>query len=222
MIFVVANQKGGSGKTTVAVHLACHLADSGRKVAFIDADPQRSGLTWIEQAIPDAPVKTPMTAQDMADEIYSLDQAGYDVVCDGPPRVDKITQVMLYHADKALLPVCPSALDLQATLAARDQLGEVDRARTADKLFKCQSWLVMNRVRPQGELSRTVLTVARGLNIPIARTSLGLRDAYAKAAAMGTSVLRMKEKSAAAAAEEIKKLFEEICNEQRHPESEAA
>lgn len=214
MIFAIANQKGGSGKTTIAVHLACHLVDSGRKVAFIDADPQRSGSIWIQHANPEVPVRSPMDPQKMADEIAQLDQSGYDIVCDGPPRVDKITQVILYHADKALIPVCPSSLDLQATLAARDQLIEVDRARADDNLTRCQTWLVMNRVRAQGELSRTVISVARGLNIPLARTSLGLRDAYAKAAALGTSVCRSKDKSFVVAAEEIKKLFEEIVHEQ--------
>ena len=55
MIIVIANTKGGVGKTTVAVHLAAWLYEQGHRVILADCDTQRSSSEWIRQAMPEIP-----------------------------------------------------------------------------------------------------------------------------------------------------------------------
>jgi chromosome partitioning protein len=56
MIIALVNEKGGCGKTTLAVHIACWLADQGNDVAFVDADRQQSARRWISKAAPAMPL----------------------------------------------------------------------------------------------------------------------------------------------------------------------
>lgn len=222
MIYAALNQKGGAGKTTLAVHLACWLVDHGRRVAFLDTDPQQSGAPWFRAAQPDAPCESPTAATPVLDALQRLAGKGYDVVCDGPPRMNDVTNTIMYYADRLLIPVGPSTVDLRATLACKAQLDRVLQAQFTDGVTPGRAFLVVNRVRAATELSRTVVSVARGLGIDMASQTIGLRDAYAKACTIDTVVTRMKkDKSAAQAAQEINSLFKEISHVE-HPAAHAA
>jgi len=214
MIFAVINQKGGAGKTTLAVHLACHLADSGARVAFVDGDPQQSGRAWMNGAAPDVTVLSPADGGEAHRQIAALDGQIDAIVCDGPPRLNDTTRVLMYMADRILIPVCPSTVDLRATLQAKQQLDLVQQARAADGVRPAWVRLVINRVRAQTELSRAVIAVMKGLDIPVARQTLGLRDAFARACTDDTVVTRMRKlKTAQQAADEIDALFTEVLSD---------
>ena len=197
MIYAVVNQKGGAGKTTLAVHLACWLVDAGRKVAFLDADPQQSSKPWLSEAQADMVCESPMTGHQVVETIARLAEQGFDIVCDGPPRMNEVTNALIYYADTVLIPVCPSTVDLRATLSCKRQLDLVHEAQRKDGVATGKAFLVVNRVRAAGELGRTVVAVA-------------------KAATLGSVVTRMKDKQAQQAASEINSLFQEIAHEQRN------
>ncbi len=218
MIFAVVNQKGGAGKTTLAVHLACRLADGGLSVAFVDGDPQQSARVWLEGASPGMPIVSPADGPAVHEAVVALDNQYDAVVCDAPPRLNDTTRVLMYMADQIIIPVTPSTVDLRATLQAKAQLDAVQAARAQDGIQPAAVRLVINRVRATTELSRSVIAVLKGLEIPLAKQTLGLRDAFARACTDDTVVTRMatntKNKSAAKsakqAAAEMEALLEEL------------
>ena len=210
MIIAVVNQKGGAGKTTLAVHLACHLCDAGRRVAFVDADPQQSARLWLAGAAPDVEVFSPTTGHEVHGTVADLDGQVDAVICDAPPRLNDTTRVLMYMADRILIPVTPSTVDLRATLQAKQQLDLVQAARAEDGVAPAMVRLVINRLRAQTELSRAVVAVLKGLDVPVAKQALGLRDAFARACTEDTVVTRMKPRVAGPAAEEVRALFREV------------
>lgn len=211
MIIAVVNQKGGAGKTTLAVHVACWLADQGKRVAFADADPQQSAKLWLAGAAPDMPVLSPNDGEEVHAALTQLDSTFDVVLCDAPPRLNDTTRVLMYMADTILIPVTPSTVDLRATLQAKQQLDLVQAARVEDGVSPADVRLVINRVRAQTELSKAVIAVLKGLEIPVARQTLGLRDAFARACTEDTVVTRMSRlKSAKQASEEMQSLIAEV------------
>jgi len=219
MIIALVNEKGGCGKTTLAVHIACWLADQGNDVAFVDADRQQSARRWISKAAPAIPLTCVSKGDEVVAAIDAYKEKHTYVVCDGPPRLDAPTLGLMYMADLIVIPVTPSTVDLRATLAAKQTVDRVADAQRRDGVPVGRVMLVMNRLRARTELSRTVTDVLREMDMPVATTALGLRDVYAKAATRDTVVTRMKEKAALQAASEFNQLMKEILHEQHKREA---
>jgi chromosome partitioning protein len=211
MILAVINQKGGAGKTTLAVHLACYLADQGRSVAFIDNDPQQSASRWISAAAPDMPLFPITDVQTLIERLPSI-EAGHDVVvCDGSPRLNDQTHVLMYFASRILIPVLPSALDVQATIETKQAIDKVAEARKADGIAAPAVKLILNKVRTVSEQAKLVRKVLRDMGLPMAANVISLRDAFSKAVVDDTVVTRMtKNKGAQQAAQDMISIFEEV------------
>jgi chromosome partitioning protein len=209
MIIAVINQKGGVGKTTLAVHLACWLADQGKRVVFVDNDPQGSATRWLSLC----DEKMPVDAESLVRHLQELKSTHDVIVCDGAPRLNDQTRVLMYLADRLLVPVLPSTVDLWATFQTKQAIEQVQLARQTDGLEPVVARLVMNKARSVGTLSALVEQCIRSLDLPAAKTVLSLRDAYGLASTHGTTVHRMnhkKNKGAAQAAAELTELFTEI------------
>ncbi len=133
-----ANQKGGAGKTTVALNLAAALVELGRRVLVIDADPQRSATRCAIRRSAEALVPIhPLPIEDEQDigrlsaELRRLardHQAGYMLI-DCPPGLETATIAAFLLADMALVPVTPSALDLWAVEKALDLVADARQTR---------------------------------------------------------------------------------------------
>ena len=114
---VLAAQKGGSGKTTLAVHLAVEYQRAGFRVALVDTDPQGSAAQWGRLRDTEDVLVAAVPAGDLARCMRDASGDGYDiVVVDTPPHATVALTLTLRHATLAVLPFRPSAFDL-ATLA---------------------------------------------------------------------------------------------------------
>lgn len=119
-VIALLNQKGGSGKTTLATHLAGELALDGARVALIDADPQASASDWAERRAQRRHTRLygvyGLARDSLHIEVPQLAQNADFVIIDGPPRSASITRSALLAADLVLIPVQPSAFDIWASV----------------------------------------------------------------------------------------------------------
>jgi len=204
-LIALISQKGGSGKTTVAMQLAAGLALEGYRVALADLDPQESASRWAESAPADAPfpaqvVRLAGSADKMAKTLRPVANKVDVVVMDCPPSIEHAhTMSALELCDIALVPVVPGPTDLWATRGIERLI--LDRKGSRPGL---RGALLPNRVT-RTALSADVLEVLRDFTLPVLDAALSQRSAYALGAVRGTSVFGLG-RSAAPAQEEVARL----------------
>jgi len=115
LITTFANQKGGTGKTTLAVHLAHAIALAKARVLLVDADPQGSAGGWAAAREDKPPFPVIGLAQNTLHRDLPSLLEGYDhCVIDSPPRVSALARSAILAADLVLIPVQPSSYDVWA------------------------------------------------------------------------------------------------------------
>ena len=111
----ILNQKGGAGKTTIALHLAHALALNNYPVMLVDADPQGSARDWATAREGNAPFSVIGLDRPIIHKEIGKLATGYDyVIIDGAPRVSDITRSAILASDLVLIPIQPSPLDIWA------------------------------------------------------------------------------------------------------------
>ena len=120
-IIAIVNQKGGVGKTSLAMNLASFLCTVGRRTLVLDADPQRSATRWAAANNGSGGIDVRFLDADRSIEIVSQDlqriatETGAEfAVLDCPPQLRSATEVALLLADVTLIPVGASPLDIWA------------------------------------------------------------------------------------------------------------
>jgi chromosome partitioning protein len=204
MIISLLNQKGGVGKTTLAVHLAMALALRGHRVLLVDADPQGSALDWSasRQADPRFPV-IGLPTKNLHREVQAH-IPNYDfIVIDGPPRVNELARAAIMAADLVLVPVQPSPYDVWAAKEITDLLSEASAFKPNQK-----SAFVINRKIVNTAIGRDVTEALADYPYPVLTAAVHQRVAFAESAAQGSTVLELDPKSSAA--QEVNALIDEV------------
>lgn len=204
MIIALLNQKGGSGKTTLAVNIAGELALRGSRVLLVDADQQHSALDWYEsrQAGPHISfVGLPVKRLDRALDSH-IRNFEY-IIIDGPPRFDEIVRGAIVAADVVLVPVQPSPYDVWA---AGEIVRLIEQVATYRQNFKAA--FVVNRRIANTAIGRDVAGALAEYSIPVLRSTIGQRVAFAESANSGSTVMEIEPNGPAAS--EIRALVDEV------------
>ena len=203
-VITICQQKGGTGKTTLAVHLALAFAKlHNLKIAIIDTDPQGSLGKWFVVRS-----EKKVSNENLTFKTASLWGAQYEsktlkkdhdiVIIDTPPKIESDARPSIEAADLVLIPMTPSHVDFWATEAI------IDIAKKAEKKIFIQ----INRANERSKLVKKTHEYINTINVKSTNTLIGHRQIYASSMGEGKTAIEKQKKSNAG--EEIKKLSEQI------------
>lgn len=199
-VITVAQQKGGSGKTTIAANLAVALLREGHSVALLDTDPQGSLGRWFmarrDLGDPGLEFAT-ASAWGVSYECDKLRKLHDFIIVDTPPKVDADLRPALRESDLVLVPVAASQVDVWATESV------LDLARREGR----NAMVVLNRVKTGTRVLEDVITAVAAMEVLQAQTALVNRVVYAESLGQGRGVL---ERGKGAWTAEIEALTAEI------------
>ena len=206
-VITISQQKGGTGKTTLAVHLAlAFIKYHNLKVAIIDTDPQGSLGKWFMIR-----TEKKLSNDNLTFKTASLWGAQYEskalkkdhdiVIIDTPPKIESDARPSIESADLVLIPVAASHVDFWATGAI------VDIAKKANKKILIQ----INRSSQRSKLISKTNEFIRSLDLSATKTIIGNRQIFAASMGEGKTAVEKQKKSNAV--EEIKNLSEQILSE---------
>lgn len=204
-VITIAQQKGGAGKSTLAIQLATCWANMMYSVAIVDIDPQGSVYTWdkvrfdtLGEDMPEYPSVRAITGWRTAAEVDRLKRDFDIVMIDSPPHAETESKIAIRSADLVLIPCQPSPIDLWATKPIID-LAVNENTPTMT---------VLNRVNSRANITAQIIQKAKQLDTVLARTSLGNRVAFAESILKGQGVVETDPTSDAA--KEIAALSAEV------------
>jgi chromosome partitioning protein len=203
-VITIAQQKGGTGKTTLAVHLAmAFIKYHNLKVAIIDTDPQGSLGKWFMIR-----AEKKVSNENLTFKTASLWGAQYEsktlkndhdiVIIDTPPKIESDARPSIEAADLVLIPMAASHVDFWATGAI------VEIAKKANKKILAQ----INRSSQRSKLINKTKDFIKSLDLQSTETIIGNRQIYTSSMGEGKTAVEKQRKGNAV--DEIKKLSEQI------------
>jgi len=192
----IISQKGGAGKTTVAIHLAVAAEKRGMNTAIFDLDPQASAASWSDKRSAPSPAVVSAQAARLPSLLEQASAQSADlVIIDSAPNADAASLAAARAADLILIPCRPSAFDLNAIGTT------LNLAAVAGKL----AFVLLNAVPPQGKVGEEARNALEAGGVSVAEPMLHQLVAYSHAVNDGRSAQEFDPKSKAAA--EIEALF---------------
>jgi chromosome partitioning protein len=194
-------RKGGTGKTTLAVHLAVLAGEGGRKVLLVDCDPQKSASDWWKARDGDAPRLVTCQAKRLPEVLAAAEREKVDlVVVDTRPSMEADTAEIGRLADLVVIPTRAGILDLRAIAPTVEVIKGMRKA----------SMIVLNAVPPprgdaESGLSAEARRALAGYGLPVGDVAIGNRVAFAHALIDGRSVTEFEPDGKAST--ELRRLF---------------
>lgn len=183
-VIAVLNQKGGSGKTTIATHLARALQIDGHDVVLVDSDPQGSARDWAAVR-EDHPLSVVGIDRPTIDrDLRSLGPKDF-VVIDGAPQAADLAVSAIKAAQLILIPVQPSPYDIWATA----DLVDLVKQRIEVMEGKLKAAFIVSRAIKGTRIGSEVTQALNGYGLPVLDARITQRVSYPGTATSGNTVL---------------------------------
>ncbi len=190
------SQKGGSGKTTLALSLATIAEQAGYSTVLIDLDPQQSAKSWSDHRNSDTPVVISAQAIRLNEILETAKNNGADlVIIDTAPHSETTALAACRASDFVLVPCRPALLDLHA----------IKETHNLIQLSKAKAAAVLNAVPPRGTMGEQAMNVIQSAGLDVVPVQICQRAAFVHALTNGQSVSEFEPQSKAA--QEVKALF---------------
>lgn len=199
-VISILNQKGGSGKTTIAINLAHCLMLDGYRVLLVDSDPQGSARDWNEENEGDILPVVGLDRETLPKDLDAIG-SGYDlIVIDGAPQIAKLATAAVKVADLVLIPCQPSPYDIWAA----SDLVDIVKARQDVTDGKPKAAFIISRAIKNTKLGNEITEALTSYEIPILKNGTTQRVAYPTTASEGKTVFTEQDSQAALEIESIK------------------
>ena len=192
----VCNAKGGSGKTTLVIHLAVASVQQGHDVAVVDLDPQLTAVNWSQRRSSQDPVVAVLACavSRVGAELERVAGLGADVaIIDTPPRAwvgaDNAALAAAKLADLVLLPCRPSILDLEATVTTMRRLQAITAAPVV---------VILNQIPARGRDADDAEEALSGQRIEVCPVRIGQRIVLARSLLDGLTAQEVEARGKAA------------------------
>lgn len=175
----VLSQKGGAGKTTLALHWAVLAAEDSDAVAVIDTDSQRSAAEWGVRRKTESPAVLEANESNLDQAVDACRAAGMEwVIVDSMPRIESPSVKVARIADLVVIPCGPTVLDISAIRATIDIISRVGTPTV----------IVLNQCRHSSNINEKAAAVLADYGLPICPTFVMRRAALEDAFVDGSAV----------------------------------
>lgn len=202
----ILSQKGGAGKTTLALHLAVAAEQAGKSAAIIDLDPQASATRWKDRRPGDTPAVVSSHAIRLPEVLQAAREHGAHLaIIDTAPHSESSAFNAAKAADLVLIPCRPSILDLQAIKST------VDIVRLADRT----AFIVLNHVPPRGTVADEARAAVAAYDMPVSPVQFVQRNAFIHSLIEGLTAQEYEPEGKAA--QEIRGFYAWLCEHANLP-----
>jgi chromosome partitioning protein len=185
----IISQKGGAGKTTLALNLAGTAEELGWRTVVIDLDPQASAKGWHDHRKQETPVVISAQASRLDDVLATAREHGADLcIIDTAPHSETTALAAARAADLILIPCRPAILDLRAISSSVDLV----------QITKRPALIVLNAAPPRGGLAAQAAEAIRAYGVPVAEARISQRAALVHSLTAGQTVIEYEPDGAAA------------------------
>ena len=198
----VLSRKGGTGKTTIAIHISVAAEHAGHTTALIDLDPQASAARWQDNREEETPAVVSAHASQLPETLHLAKENGATLtILDTAPHTESAALDAANAAEFVIIPCKPALIDLQA----------IGSTINIIKIAKVPARVVMNVVPPHGDLAEQARMAISHYGVPCAPCTIGQRVAFNHAYTAGLTVQEYEPRGKASA--EIQKLYDYIAQE---------
>lgn len=205
-IVAIINQKGGAGKSTIAVHLARWLQKQKKSVLVVDADAQCSSSKWLVRLEKDIPYQVLQAPDELLDELPKLATTYKWVVVDGPAALSETTRAVILAADLALIPCQPTGVDLESASDTVRLVHQAQRIRRGEP----EAVMFVNRAVKGTKLKDEAIEVLQLMpDVKVLETVIHQRQVIADCYGQNATVFDLSGSTAGIARREIEQLFKQ-------------